>query len=79
MNADDIAAVVPPGICYLSACVPIGVPDSEIEEAANQKWPTGVGPWKLSTDKAFRGGEPNPCPCNHSTARVHVLLECVLT
>jgi len=33
--------------------------------------------WHLSKDKTFRGGEPNPCPCDRAPeTHKHYLMNC---
>lgn len=51
------------GICVASVCS--SLPKLEVAQRMRREI-TGVGPWVPSKDKAFSGGEPNPCPCNTS-------------
>ena len=59
------------GICYASVCTDLS--DEKATERLNTEHPTGVGPWMVSEDKTFRGGEPNPCPCPDGQGRRHIL------
>lgn len=66
------------GLVCMSACVDNTVTTEELEKAANNEHPTGVrSTWKLSKDKFFRQGQPNPCPCEERPeTRKHYLLNC---
>lgn len=65
------------GVCAASACAANDVPLEAVAARANAEHPTGVGPWAVSGDEAFAGGEPNPCPCNDKPAtHRHILLNC---
>lgn len=66
------------GLCCCSACVPKDATADQIEDAVNAVNPTGTDSrWRISKDAFFKGGEPNPGPCNHDPeGRRHVLLEC---
>ena len=65
------------GLVYCSACAREGMTKEEVEAAVNAKEPTGIhSQWRVSEDKAFSSGEPNPCPCNQVKGRIHYLLSC---
>jgi hypothetical protein len=63
------------GLVCASVCTNMTVEEATAE--LNRQHPTGIATrWSLSTDKAFRGGEPNPCPCNRHEGRLHYLFNC---
>lgn len=64
------------GICTASACAPADMAGEDVAHAVNGQHPTGVGPWKISDDPVFSGGQPNPCECNTDPGRKHWLLNC---
>lgn len=66
------------GLVVASACAPNTMSAEDVERAANRLRPTGIeAGWSVSNVKAFKTGEPNPCPCNdHPNERRHWLLEC---
>lgn len=72
---DDEVVIYSVGLFYLSICVPAEMSVEEIERAANANEPTGVNPWKISSDKFFTG-QDNPCPCDKQSGRKHYLLSC---
>ena len=63
-----------------SVCVPADWPRERIEEAVNVRHPCATPPselrWKIADDKTFKGGEPNPCPCDQATGRLHYFMDC---
>ncbi len=61
------------GFCA-SVCTDMDV--NTATERLNAVHPTGVGSWKLSDDKTFKGGEPMPCECPNGANRKHYLFEC---
>jgi hypothetical protein len=64
------------GLVCCSACAPADMDRADVEVHVNHTNPTGVAsPWTVS-DEPFRGGEPNPSPCNTDEGRVHWLLSC---
>jgi len=63
------------GICYLSVCTSIA-DRAEIERRANADYPTGIGRAWTIHEGPFKGGQPNPCPCNEHSDRKHWLLSC---
>ncbi len=73
-ESDDFV-IYASGIVYSSVCSSLGL---EATLARMQTIPTGLrSPWALSEDKAFRTGEPNPCPCeNQPNTRMHYLFNC---
>lgn len=62
------------GVCCASVCTDME-PDAAVRRL-NHEHPTGVGPWFLSKDKTFSGGEPMPCQCSDARARKHYLFNC---
>lgn len=65
------------GLCCCSVCVPIGMPDAEVERQANQiKPPGGTLRWRVSKAKTFATGEPHPCPCPQRLGHEHRLMVC---
>ena len=62
------------GVCCASVCTNCDI--EAATERLNLDHPTGVGPWKLSGDKTFSGGEPMPCECPGGDNRKHYLFEC---
>lgn len=62
------------GLCCASVCS--SLPKKEVGRRMAREL-TGVGPWHLSKDKTFSGGEPNPCPCNENPkTHTHYLFNC---
>lgn len=63
------------GLCHASVCVPKDMPREEILRHVP---PSGTQHgWRIAEAPNFKGGEPNPCPCNdHPDSRLHYLLEC---
>lgn len=63
------------GLCYASVCTTLD--DAEATRRLNIQYMTGVGDWQVSPDPTFRGGGPNPGPCDRwpDTHR-HILFEC---
>lgn len=65
------------GLVYCSVCAPKDMPIEEVTTEVNRQQPTGIASqWRLSEDKTFRGGEPNPCPCEADDTRIHYLFDC---
>lgn len=66
------------GICKASVCADKKLKPKEVEKIFNVMNPAGTRHgWKLSKDRHFSGGEPNPCPCDqHPETRKHYLFEC---
>ena len=65
------------GLCFASVCAPAALSIDEVLEAVNSRWPTGLDHgWTVSPAETFRTGQPNPCPCEQDSSRVHRLLEC---
>lgn len=62
------------GIAYASVYTDLS--DEEAAGRLNQAHPTGVGPWTVSEDTAFSGGESNPYPCPNGNGRRHILFNC---
>lgn len=65
------------GLGIVCASVCSSLPREEVERrmAAEE---TGLDHgWFPSKDKAFRTGQPNPCPCNsHPETHTHYLFNC---
>lgn len=66
------------GLVACSACAPADMTAEEVVAEVNRVvLPTGIeSPWSVSADPAFKGGEPNPGPCDRQEGRRHWLLEC---
>jgi hypothetical protein len=65
------------GLVAASVCAPKDAPVEDVEAAANAQHPTGIDSvWRKAADATFKGGEPNPCPCNSDPNRLHWLLSC---
>lgn len=65
------------GLLHMSVCVPAGMAVDDILDRVNVSHPTGLGNgWMLDTAETFSGGQPNPCPCEATTGRLHRLLVC---
>lgn len=64
------------GLCFMSVCTDLT--PKEAEEYAQLIKPSGTSRgWKISEEKTFRTGEPNPCPCDqHPKSRIHILFDC---
>ncbi len=64
------------GICFMSVCVLKEMDRDELEQKANEEYPSGVMPWTIS-DEEFRSGDSNPCLCDkYPQERIHYLLNC---
>lgn len=70
--------VIAHGVVYCSVCVPKDMSRLDIEQGTNLEIPTGISSrWKISNDKEFRTGQPNPCQCEQfPNSRLHYLLNC---
>lgn len=65
------------GLCAASVCAPNDMHPDEVARLTNISRPTGIeSQWQLSTDKTFKGGEPNPCVCEQDNTRLHYLMVC---
>lgn len=62
------------GPVYASVCT--DMEPSDAVERLNREYPTEAGPWFLSKDKTFSGGEPMPCVCHDDETRTHYLFNC---
>ncbi len=64
------------GIVHCSVCVPADWSKEAVENAVNNRMPSGVSPWKIS-DEDFYTGEKNgyQCECDGKPTR-HWLLMC---
>lgn len=62
------------GLCYASVCTRLT--DEQAAERLNEEHPTGVTPWKVSSDEKFSGGESNPCRCPDDDRNRHILFDC---
>jgi len=63
------------GLCYMSVCSPLSVEDTEAWVRRHHIAGTKRG-WRLSSEKTFACGEPNPSPCNKAAGRMHYLFDC---
>jgi hypothetical protein len=64
------------GIVHCSVCTSIKN-RKKLTDAVNAMNPTGIrSRWQIAEDKAFRTGEPNPCPCEQDPRRKHYLFTC---
>lgn len=63
------------GIVCASVCSSLPIEEVKARMAAHF---TGTSSqWTLSEDPTFKGGEPNPCPCNeHPETHKHYLFNC---
>lgn len=65
------------GLCSASVCASKDMLIEEVTRQLNLMHPTGVGPWLLSGDETFSGGQPHPCPCNDKPqTHMHYLFHC---
>lgn len=63
------------GLCYMSVCT--DDTDEEATRILNSEHPTGMDSyWKISENKTFKSGKPNPCPCEQEDGRRHILFDC---
>jgi hypothetical protein len=63
------------GLCYCSVCTDIE-DLGELTARLNEVQPAGTqGGWRKA-HKPFKGGLPNPCPCDEDPSRRHYLFEC---
>ncbi len=63
------------GLVHCSVCT--DAPREEIETLVNEHNPTGLKHgWHFSDDKTFRGGQPNPAPCETHPNNKHYLMVC---
>lgn len=64
------------GLTYMSVCTDMEPAEAEAYAEAVSPAGTKMG-WKISKDKTFATGEPNPCPCDQKPkTHVHILFEC---
>lgn len=65
------------GLVYTSVCAVASMPAEEVARRLNEENPSGVmHPWTLAEEN-FRGGNPNPCPCDLSPeTHRHYLFNC---
>lgn len=65
------------GIVSASVCAPEDMPPEQVTEELNRLYPTGISSrWRLDSAPAFKGGEPNPGPCEQRKQRTHYLFHC---
>lgn len=64
------------GLVHCSVCT--NAPKKEVEPTVNEHNPTGLDSgWKISTDKTFSSGEPNPATCEQKPkTHKHYLMVC---
>lgn len=65
-------------IGFVAASICTSLPIEEAMKRMNEENPAGTQHgWMLSEDKTFRGGQPNPCPCDQNPeTHKHYLLNC---
>jgi hypothetical protein len=80
MSKEPEEKVIPYSIGLLSAsvCAINSLTPEEVEAEFNRVSPSGTeNGWKISEDKHFRQGNPNPCPCEQfPETRKHYLFNC---
>jgi hypothetical protein len=66
------------GIVACSVCADNSLSIKKITRIVNDMNPTYISSkWKLSKDKTFKNGEPNPCVCEQNPdTRKHYLFNC---
>lgn len=65
------------GLVYCSVCAPSDMDTAAVTAEVNLQMPTGIeSTWRISKDKTFASGQPNPCPCEVDASRLHHLMEC---
>ena len=77
MSCQDELTVYKNALHYCSVCT--NVSDCKrIEELTNLKNPTGIkSQWRISENKNFASGKPNPFPCeNKPETHKHYLMAC---
>jgi len=62
------------GLVCASACTRLT--DEETTRRLNWERPTGVAPWRISSDDHFANGSPMPGPCEFDARNRHLLFEC---
>jgi hypothetical protein len=61
----------------LYVCAESQMTQTEVGEAVNRKYPTGlVHGWSFAQGKRFRNDQPNPCHCPRDNHRRHWLFHC---
>jgi len=65
------------GFVHCSVCALASLSVEEITRFVNKENPTGLTHgWSVS-DEPFKGGQPNPCPCDQEPeTRKHYLFSC---
>lgn len=65
------------GIFCASVCAPADMPVEDMERRVNAINPAGTERgWRKSEDATFANGQPNACPCERESGRLHYLLDC---
>ncbi len=66
------------GLLSCSVCAPKRFTAEEVEADVNAQSPAGTEHgWRISKDKAFASGAPNPCEYNDpGSDRLHWLMDC---
>lgn len=72
---DKKVSIYARGLVYVSVCAHKDMPIEEVEKEVNDKYPSGVGPWKKSKEN-FADGSPNPHGCEDGGDSIHYLLSC---
>jgi len=71
------ALIIHEGLCYLTACAPKEMTGPEVEADIRRQAIAGTSAgWRLSDDRTFSGGQPNPCECDQDGSRKHWLFAC---
>ncbi len=75
---DKSVVVYGGGPICISVCAPKEMTVEEVAEQVNKQRPTGISSeWRVDKRPTFRGGKPNPCPCDmRPEIRLHWLLSC---
>lgn len=77
MRAAGNVVVYTYGICHCSVCAPKAMSRADVVSSANAVHPTGLDHgWEIDGAAQFKGGEPNPCPCNADADRLRYLMVC---
>lgn len=75
MKKESVFEVYREGLFFMSVCTDMTPEEAEQYAQTIKSSGTSRG-WKVSKDKTFRTGEPNPCPCDQHPDRIHILFDC---
>jgi len=64
------------GIVNVSCCALKMVSRQEVEKSVNRQNPSGVSPWAIAKEEAFKNGALIPNQCEIHEDRQHWLLHC---